>query len=155
MTSLIKYFTAKDTPSSGETNAIAEIEGYCRPPFDLMVENGNRDGSYGSPDGGREPDYVAGSPVPAMYAGVPVFNPSNPPYPLPATSTIVSDGQTYPLRTETLTVDVAAGEPTFDLPAGVALVADDEEITTTVSGSGNKAKFTVAGGVITAITLSS
>lgn len=87
----IGFFTAGMLATTQEKALIATLNSQAAQPYEVIVMNGQSNPNYGY--GKLVCDYVAGTP-PAAYAGVPTYDPTNPPNPpLPSNKAIVQNAQ--------------------------------------------------------------
>lgn len=121
----VLYFTAGVVPTGPELAAIAKFNAAAEKPYEVLVMNGAQNTKYGETNRLIPGDFVAGT-VPAIYEIedeederiYPVIDPDAIPVQnLPATQAVISDGDEFAVTGGTVSVDIAAGVPTFTFTA--------------------------------------
>ncbi|EMF0829280.1 hypothetical protein [Pseudomonas aeruginosa] len=150
MTQRILFFTAGAALTEEEKAVVEQLNALTPPAYSVTVHNGAVEPDYVVPG-----DYAAGA-IPQAYAGLPVFDPDNPPSPA------VGEGQVVVSNDATVSVlpasgsmalvsgtaDVASGALAgIRLAATAAVVANGQ----TISVAGGTVTLSVAANVVTAV----
>lgn len=159
MTQKVIYFTGTQTATTAEKAAIAALNALTEKPYEVLVFNSQQSPNYGA--GPDDADFVAGT-IPTQYEDVPVIDPANPPAPeLPATETVVSNGQAITVQNSagaavagTHNATVAANTlSNVKLAATIAPVAAGSQTIRDGAGKTSTATRAVSAGAITTTTL--